>query len=87
MSLRYNKKIGEKNCVVTNRRKVVFLVDKTSNVDVVYRLDQGLLRRMPARHLVRRPNVKHSLYRCANEHLGDRRGEGVEMGRSLLLLK
>ena len=54
----------------------------TSNADVDYKLDQGPLRRMPARHLVRwpRPTGKHSLYRCANEHLDDHREEGVEMG-------
>ena len=65
-----------------NHRKVVFLVDKTSNVDVVYKLDQGLLRRKPVRNLFRepRPNAKHSLYRYANERLDDHREEGEEMG-------
>lgn len=86
MNLRYNEN-SKKKKIVTNHRRVVFLVGKTSNVDVVYRLDQGPLRRMPARHLVRgpRPNAKHSLYRCANEHLDDHREAGVEMGIWLLL--
>lgn len=86
MSL-YIKKRLEKKELVTNHRKVVFRVGRTSNVDVVYRLDQGPLRRMPARHLVHGPrtSAKHLLYHSANEHLDAHREEEAKMGKWLLL--